>query len=116
MLTATNLAGFMGRRRDQVPSIHILLTTLGAGQWQVPANWNSADNEVWCIGGGASGGNGGGGSGAMIARAANLALTPSAMIDYSVGNGGAATTASNGNAGGDSWFGNAVAASAPVWA
>ena len=47
----------------------IFLTTTGAGTWTVPADWNSSNNRIECIGGGGSGnsvqlstdvGNGGG--------------------------------------------------------
>ena len=44
----------------------IFLTTTGAGTWTVPADWNSSNNTIECIGGGGGGGSGntaGGGGG-----------------------------------------------------
>src|SRR4029077_8351611 len=51
--------------------------------WTVPADWNSANNYIYCIGGGGGGGAynypaGGGGGG--FARKTNVALTPNSGV------------------------------------
>ena len=91
----------------------IFLTTTGAGTWTVPADWNSSNNRIECVGGGGSGmptiyggglGNGGGGGG--YSRIDNLSLTPGASINYTVGTGGIAGAIGSGTSasGGDTWF------------
>lgn len=97
----------------------IFLTTTGAGTWTVPSDWNNANNSIEVIGGGGGGGsynNGGGGGG--YSKVVNVTLTPGAGIAVNVGAGGAGGPrfAGNGGAGGDTWFGNAVYASATVGA
>ena len=61
-----------------VPQPAAKSTALGSSQtWTVPADWNSANNYVYCIGGGGgggSGGNDGGGGGGGYARKNNIAL------------------------------------------
>lgn len=73
----------------------IYLTTTGSGTWTVPADWNSANNTIECIGGGGSGYswgvNCGGGGGGAYAKSVNLVLTPGSSINYSVGTTAAAT-------------------------
>lgn len=67
----------------------IFLTT--GDSWQVPADWNSADNSIECIGGGGAGssgvgGHGGcGGGGGAYSKIVNLALTPDSFVDYAIG-------------------------------
>ncbi len=96
----------------------IFLTTTGANTWTVPGDWNSANNTIECIGGGASGlrvgfipivALGGGGGGAY-ARISNLALTAGSSIDYTVGEGGTSTD------GGDTWFNSSSFAGSSVGA
>lgn len=78
----------------------------GAGSWQVPEDWNNANNSVHVIGGGAGGrpgpasntGSTGGGGGAY-ASSSNITLTKGALAYYSAG----AIAASN-TSGNDSWF------------
>lgn len=88
------------------------LTTLGAGQWTVPAGVYSIETlEIWGGGGsGATGNNlgsgGGGGGGAEKRTITRIPVTPGQVIDFFIGAGGAAvgTAATPGNAGEDSWF------------
>jgi hypothetical protein len=64
--------------------------------WTVPADWNSANNKIEAIGGGAGGGfgtngsghGGPGGGGGAYTYATNVTLTPGATIPVSVGAGG----------------------------
>jgi hypothetical protein len=66
---------------------------LGSSQtWTVPADWNSANNYIYCIGGGGGGGSGtnyptGGGGGGYAIRH-NIALTPNSGAGVAVGGGG----------------------------
>ena len=88
-----------------------------------PANWNSANNFIETIGGGASGANGqsgnlpgaGGGAGGY-AKATNVTLTPSTSIAYVVGAGGSVPAGSGtaGNAGTDTYFNGAHTLAAPA--
>jgi len=100
----------------------VFLTAVGAGTWPVPASWNDADNEVHCIGGGGGGGSGtgngggGGGGGAGYSRIANLDLTPSASVPFSVGAPGVGSPGAAGTPGGDTWFNGASLAAASVGA
>jgi hypothetical protein len=75
----------------------IFLTVTGAGSWPVPSDWNSFNNTIECIGGGAGSGgidSGGGGcdgaGGGAYSKKTNVALTPSGSAAYSVGAGGVA--------------------------
>jgi hypothetical protein len=105
--------------RSNRPSI-VQFLTVGSGTWTVPANWNSADNTVECLGGGGGGTGswtdnnvgGSGGGGGAYAKSVNLNLTPGASVSYSVGAssaGGAAASggSSSSSAGGDTWFNSA---------
>lgn len=79
-------------------STQIILTATGANTWTVPSDF-TAINTVEVIGGGATGGNVGGGlsgvggGGGAYALKNNLALTPGAVINYTIG-----------TAGNDTWF------------
>lgn len=116
----------LGGVKTLAPLVIIFLTVTGAGTWTVPANWNSANNSISTIGGGASGAACGatnyasGGGGGAFSSISNQTLTPGASIAYNVGAGGASvnTTGSGvvGNNGGDTWFGNSVYASSLVGA
>ncbi len=109
----------------------IFLTTTGAGTWTVPADWNSANNTIECIGGGGSGAvsrqaNGvdtraTGGSGAAYASVQNLSLVPGSLVSYNVALGGASVSrttngTSSGNNGGDTWFGGTSLSTSSVGA
>lgn len=76
--------------------------------WVVPENWNSADNSISCIGAGGGGTNGSssadGGGGGAYAQSSNVNLTPGAVINIVIGQGGVGTGAA-GTAGGDTIFG-----------
>ena len=74
-------------------------TTTGSGTWQVPADWDNANNTIEVIGGGGAGdggtnGNRGGGGGAY-AKVTNLSL--SGTINYSAGARGAGGSSSGGS-------------------
>jgi hypothetical protein len=92
------------------PRALIILTTVGAGTWTVPSDWDSGNNLIECIGAGGGGGsntgNGAGGAGGgAYSSISNLALTPNASISFSVGAAGVAGTGTGaGGAGGDTWF------------
>jgi hypothetical protein len=81
----------------------------GAGTWTVPAGWDNGNNSIECIGGGAGGmgagvimvSGGPGGGGGAYSKISNVTLTPGAVINFHIGEGGAW----NGN-GGDTWFGS----------
>jgi hypothetical protein len=103
----------------------VFLTMTGSVlSWQVPDNWNDADNSVRCIGAGgggcgdASSSGGKGGGGGAFSRSTNLALAASPMpsISYRVGMGGVGGVDNNGTNGGDTWFGAASFGSALVGA
>ncbi len=94
----------------QVPSYgattRVVLTS--GGTWTRPANWNSANNSIECIGGGGGGGRGGGGGGGGYAKASNV--TAGATVSYAIGGGGAGTLGSTGGTGGTTSFGSFCAA------
>lgn len=85
----------------------VYLTTLGAGTWTVPADWNDESNTVECIGGGGSGNTTfwGGGGGGGYSRIDNATLTSGSSVDYQVG-----------AAAQDTWFGATVYSSSVVGA
>lgn len=96
----------------------VILLTSGTS-WPVPLDWNSANNTIECIAGGASGaaahGNNssaratGGGAG-VWSKKSNVTLTRGGTASFQVGVGGAAvsvtsnSTSSNGNPGTATWF------------
>lgn len=90
-----------------------LTSTATTPTWTVPADWNSSNNSIECIGGGGSGGSNGnntvGGGGGGYSKITNLSLTGGASVTYQVGAGGAAVGPAvlAGNAGGDTWFNSA---------
>ena len=113
--SGVNIWGVTGTYTGATTKHLVFLTTTGANNWTVPSDWNSANNTIEVIGGGAGGrrqssssyrSGGGGGAYSIIF---NLTLTPAASIAYNVGIGGGGYTA-----GGDTWFGNSVYASAKV--
>ena len=95
-----------------------LVSPTGSNQtYNVPNDWDSANNTISTIGAGASGsigqqgtdgGSGGGGGG--YSSQSNITLTPGGTATYQIGTGGASVTRTNngtrltGNAGGDTWF------------
>lgn len=104
-------------------NVVFLLTTGALLQWEVPANWNDADNSIETIGagGGGSGGAGNtggkGAGGGAYSRVENLSLTPAAMINYRVGAGGIGSTGlGSATDGGDTWFNGATLAASSVGA
>jgi hypothetical protein len=87
---------------------------LGSSQtWTVPADWNSANNYVYCIGGGGGGGSGGGGGGGGggYAITYNIGLTPNSGVGVAVGGGGAGGSGfGGGGVGGNTSFAGIVVA------
>jgi hypothetical protein len=87
---------------------------LGSSQtWTVPADWNSANNYVYCIGGGGGGasGGGGGGGGGGYAITYNIGLTPNSGAGVAVGGGGAGGSGfGGGGVGGNTSFAGIVVA------
>lgn len=81
------------------------LTTVGAGTWTVPYDWNNASNTIEVIGGGAgspAASSDGGGGGGGYSKVSNISLSGS--VGYTVG---AAGTAGSPN-GGTTWFCNST--------
>lgn len=94
------------------------LTTAGSLQsYSTPIDWNNGNNIIECIGGGGGGGvvrrtsgnaaYGAGGGGAGYGKYSNLTISGS--VSYQNGSGATAVSrttdgATNGNAGGDTWF------------
>lgn len=100
-------------------TVTFLTTPTGSNQtYNIPSDFNAANNNIQAIGAGASGGHGDpnvdtadtGGGGGAYAKSVNLSLTPGGTATYQIGTGGAAVSAfsTNGNAGGDSWFNSAA--------
>jgi hypothetical protein len=89
---------------------------LGSSQtWTVPADWNSANNYIYCIGGGGGGasGGGGGGGGGGYAITYNIGLTPNSGVGVAVGGGGVGGSGfGGGGAGGNTSFAGIVVATA----
>lgn len=104
------------------------LTGTGASQtYNVPADWNNANNIIRCVGGGGSGGarrgdgqiNATGGGGGGYGEYTNLTLTAGGTATYGIVDGGAAVSRSTngetqGNAGGDAYFGSSTYAGSSV--
>ena len=100
----------------------IFLTTTGANNWIVPDDWNSNNNTIEVIAGGASGAAAGAtnyagsGTGGGYSKIVNQTLTPSSSIPYYVGAGGASVTTTGsgveGNPGQDTYYGHASYTSA----
>jgi hypothetical protein len=89
----------------------IFLTTGSA--WTVPTDWDSANNSIELIGGGAGAGGANGpeyaGGGGAYAKKNNLALTAGASVSYAIGAGGVGGSGAVGaytsaTGGGDTWF------------
>jgi hypothetical protein len=122
---------------SEIESYDFAVTTFitaptGSNQtYNVPSDWNSANNSIECLGAGGSGGalrhantgiryySGGGGGG--YGKYSNLSLTASGTATYQIGAGGAAVSGtgangngSNGNAGGDTWFNGTTYSGASV--
>lgn len=100
----------------------VFLTAVGAGTWSVPSDFSSV-NTIEVIGGGQGAGNavnGIGGYGGSYAKISNLALTPGATVNFSVGAGGtggasaADYTNNPGSVGGDTWFNSTAITTASV--
>lgn len=84
----------------------VLVTTVGAGSFTVPAGVTSLTAECW------SGGQGGsadrGGRGGNFSQAI-LTVTPGAVINFSVGAGGNGVQFASNVNGGDTWFSSTTA-------
>lgn len=106
-----------GLADPEPPSGDTVIFLTSGSSWTVPADWNSASNTIEVIGGGGGGGGGrsrpvlespqggGGGGGGAYAKIANVSLTPSGSVSYSIGTAGSAGAASGaGDSGGDTWF------------
>src|SRR6266478_1891236 len=94
-------------RRAGSATIVIFLTS--GTTWAVPANFNSANNTIECIGGGGGGQTGfsssragGGGGGGAYSKAVNVTLTPSSTVGIAVGAAGAGNNP--GGTGGDTFL------------
>ena len=81
----------------QTLTTQVTVTLTSGTTWTVPANWNSSNNFVECIGGGAGGLQNGaagvnyggpGGGGGAYARGNNITLTAGASVPISIGAGG----------------------------
>lgn len=90
-------------------SIVNFITSTSQTTWTVPSDWNSSNNTIEVIGGGAGadpdGDNGGGGGG--YSKATNVTLTPGTVVGIAVGSGGVGTQwvgSSNCTPGGDTYL------------
>lgn len=99
----------------------VVLTTTGANNWSVPADFNPTNNSVICVGAGARGehkadsgvgANPRGGGGGACSVKNNVNLTPSSSVPYNIGVAGQGSTPDVTKDGGDTWFGHASFASA----
>lgn len=88
--------------------VAVALTTVGAGNWTVPAGVTLIEVELWGAGGATSGSAtsaaiNGAGAGAYVKKL--LAVTPGASISYNVGGGGSPVTyGGTGGSGGTTTF------------
>src|SRR5919108_3489432 len=99
----------------------VIFLTQGTTSWTVPADWNSQNNTIECIGAGAGAGNGaggnsgnggaGGGGGGAYSKISNLSLTSNSSVTVSIGSGGGHTTN-----GGDTYFNGASLVASSVGA
>lgn len=94
-------------RNSEAAATTIFLTNTAATSWTVPSDWNSSNNTIEVIGGGAGGSLGllapefysvGGGGGAY-SKVTNVSLTGGVSVGIQVGDGG--TAGSNGE---DTWL------------
>lgn len=107
-------------------TVSFLTSPTGSNQtWNVPSDWNSANNHVETIGGGGGGGRGNtipdgawGGGGGGYSKQTNISLTKGGTATYRIGAAGAGATTDNtdGGAGGDSWFNGTTLAGSSVGA
>ena len=110
-ISGTTSAGTGGGAKTQV------ITTVGAGTFSTPSDWNNSNNSIEGIAGGGGGANayaGPGGGGGAYSKVVNQTISGS--VAFNVGAGGAGGVASStdtaGGAGGDTWVGNAAEGSA----
>lgn len=94
----------LGQRDLILCSTVIFLTTVGAGSYPTPGDWNNANNSIECIAAGLKGFTGSGGSttgsggpGACYAAKSNVTLSGS--VSYQIGDGTGAGSDSN-----NTWF------------
>lgn len=100
-------------------SVTYFTTAASNATWNVPSDWNDADNSGETIAGGGAGGGvnntrGGGGGAGAYSKSFNIALTPGGTATYTVGDGGAGVAGANGGNGGDSWFNGTTLAGSSV--
>lgn len=72
------------------------LTTADTSPWNVPSDWNDADNTIHVVGAGGNGATsvsvpGGGGGGGAYAAISNLNLTEGGTASFQIGAGGSGT-------------------------
>ena len=83
-----------------------MITSIGACNWIAPTGVSAADYVVAAGGGGGGSGRAGGGGGGGVATGTGLTLTGGSTYGITIGSGGAAaTSATLGSQGGDSWIG-----------
>ena len=111
--SGTTAAGSGGGAKTQV------ITTIGAGTFTTPADWNNAVNSIEAIGGGGGGANaygGSGGGGGAYSKVVNQTISGSVAFNIGAGGAGGAASSTSGGlpgaAGGDTWVGNATEGSA----
>jgi hypothetical protein len=96
---------------------------IGNQTWNVPADWNSSNNSIECIGSGGRGadGNAGtasgaGGGGGTYAKITNLTLTPSGTATYAIGASATTTTETSVvGAARETYFNGSASTSASLW-
>ena len=108
LLGPLKIGSFQETRHWQIASDAPDVTILTDGtSWNIPEDWNSANNTIEVIGGGGGGANGsgtkgdagGGGAGGTYAIISNLSLSYPGSVTYGIGAAGEI-----GLAGGDTWF------------
>lgn len=88
------------------PLTTVLLTTVGNGNWTVPAGVTEVYAETWGAGGGGAT-QGGVSAGGGAYSAGLVSVTPGVTRNYFIGAGGEGSTGNqSGGIGGDTWFGS----------
>jgi len=96
------------------------ITTLGAGTWTVPSDWNNLSNNVYLFGAGGGGAlaaagtgakrGGGGGGGGGFTLIQNYSTSPGSAISVSVGAGGTGGGTTGTTGGSTTWASGAYSA------
>ena len=105
-------------------SVYVVTPTGSLTTFPFPADYNSSNNSIECIGAGGSGGvsrssstrGGLGGGGGGYSKALNVSSGGASTTSYQLGTGGTAVTSTGtlaGTAGGATWFGSATQGTAP---